>query len=48
MYDERPGGNRMPLVNPDGTLVRHKQWRENRKAIESSIRRIRNSTPEGS
>jgi hypothetical protein len=47
IYDERPGGVKMPLMNPDGTLVRHKQWRENRKTIEANIRRIRASTPEG-
>ena len=47
IYDERPDGSKMPFMNEDGTVVRHKQWRENRKTIESTIRRIRGTDPQG-
>lgn len=46
MYSDRPDGSKLPIMNMNGTPVRHKQWRENRKGIESNIRRIRNSNPE--
>jgi hypothetical protein len=47
MYDERPNGIKMPLMNEDGSLVRRKQWDENRHKIESTIRRIRGTDPQG-
>jgi len=44
IHDERPGGTRMPLLNMDGTVVRHKQYRDNKAAIDATRRRIRNDT----
>lgn len=45
MYDERPGGFKMPILKANGDPLRHKEWRENKKSIESNIRRIRTSSP---
>lgn len=46
MYDERPGGTKMPFLNDNGTVLRHKQWRENKAGITDNIRRIRTYKPE--
>jgi len=43
MYDERPGGIKMPLLKSDGTIVRQKEWNENRAKFESQLRRTRTS-----
>jgi len=45
IYDERPGGVKMPLMNPDGTVVRHKQYRDNEAKIEAIRRHVRADTP---
>lgn len=42
MYDERPGGYKMPILKPDGHVLRRKEYGEKRRAIESTIRRLRN------
>lgn len=41
MYDERPGGIKMPILNPDGSLVRRKQFDEHKSEITNNMRRIR-------
>lgn len=33
----------MPVLKADGTVLRRKEFEENRPKIESNIRRIRNS-----
>lgn len=38
-YDHRPGGTKIPLLNPDGTYVRGKQAYEQRRKIDSILRR---------
>ncbi len=45
MYDERPGGIKMPILNADGSLVRRKQFDEHKTDIVNNLRRIRTSTP---
>lgn len=45
MYDERPDGSKMPILKPNGDVVRRKEWGERRSEIESTIRRIRNTAP---
>lgn len=45
IYDERPGGIKMPLLKPSGDVVRRKEWDENRVAIEANRKRIRQSNP---
>jgi hypothetical protein len=47
IYDKRPDGSMMPLMNPDGTLVRHKQYREHEGPIESIRRKFANHQSEG-
>lgn len=48
-YDERPGGTKMPLLKMDGTVLRHKEHRDNNAAIEANRRRIRaDTTSQGS
>lgn len=41
IYSERAGGTKMPLLNPDGSVVRRKQYDERRHQIESTIRTLR-------
>lgn len=41
--EDRPGGYKMPLLNPDMSVVRHVQYRDNEKSIEATRRRVRNS-----
>jgi len=45
IYNERPGGIKMPLLNADGSVVRRRQYDREKAKITSNIRRIRNSTP---
>ena len=46
IYDERPGGTKMPLLNPDGTVVRQKQYDEHKSEITTNMRRIRTAPQE--
>lgn len=46
MYDKRPDGSMMPIMNPNGEVVRRKEFGERRHEIESTIRRIRNTEPD--
>ena len=41
MYDERPGGIKMPLIKPDGTVVRRKYYEEHRSQITRTLRHNR-------
>jgi len=43
MYDERPGGFKLPILKPNGDVLRRKEYEEKRPAITSTIRRIRNT-----
>jgi hypothetical protein len=47
MYDERPGGTKMPFLNADGSVLRQKQYDEHKHQIEANIRRIRNTPATG-
>lgn len=47
IYNERPGGTKIPLLNPDGSVVRRRQYDREKAQITSTIRRIRNSSPGG-
>jgi hypothetical protein len=42
IYEDRPGGTKMPLLNTDGSPVRQKQYDENKRQITSTIRATRN------
>lgn len=44
MYDERPGGYKMPILKPDGGVIRQREWDQKRHQYEANIRRIRNSS----
>ena len=44
MYDERPGGTKMPLLDSNGVIIRQKRWDENKAAFESTMRRNRSQT----
>jgi hypothetical protein len=44
MYDERPGGTKMPLLDSDGVVIRQKRWDENRASFENTMRRNRNDS----
>lgn len=41
LYDERPGGTKMPVMNPDLTPVRMKQASEQRQKINKHLRASR-------
>jgi hypothetical protein len=45
MYEDRGGGTKMPLLDNTGAPIRRKKFEENQRSIESTMRRIRNSTP---
>lgn len=45
VYDERPNGTRMPLVNPDGTPVRKGQARRQERKVEEFRRQLHASNP---
>jgi len=41
VYDERPGGIKMPLMHPDGTVVRQKYADEHSHQITDHLRKTR-------
>ncbi len=41
IYDERPGGFKVPIINNDGTVLRGKQFDDNKRQITNNLRRIR-------
>jgi len=41
LYDERAGGAKMPVINPDGSPVRMKQAAEQRHKINDHLRKSR-------
>jgi len=45
IYEDRPGGFKMPLLKSNGDPLRSKEFRENRRTIADTIQRIR--TPKG-
>mgnify|MGYP001177775805 CR=1 FL=1 len=47
IYNERPGGIKMPLLNADGSVVRRRQFDREKHKITSTIRRIRTTSPGG-
>jgi hypothetical protein len=38
MYDERPGGYKMPILKADGDVLRWKEYTEKRHKVESHLR----------
>lgn len=46
VYDTRPDGSKMPVMNPDGTPVRHRQYQEQKRTIDTHLREQRNLTEE--
>lgn len=45
VYDERPDGSKMPVLNPDGTPVRHRQAQRESERIEQLKRFQHQSDP---
>jgi hypothetical protein len=44
MYEDRPGGTKMPILNKHGNQMRAKEYQERRSVIEETQRRNRNPT----
>ena len=38
MYDERPGGTKMPMLTPDGNVLRRHEYERNRHKSDSILR----------
>jgi hypothetical protein len=47
MYDERPGGIKMPILKADGTVLRRYEFDEKRHQIDATRRRIRSGHTPG-
>lgn len=45
IYQDRPGGTKMPVLKADGTVLRQREYDEKRHVIDANIRRIRNTAP---
>lgn len=45
VYDERPNGLRMPILNPDGSPVRKAQAQRQERKLEGFRRQIHTSSP---
>lgn len=45
IYQDRPGGTKMPVLKADGSVLRRREFDEKRHQIESNIRRIRTTAP---
>lgn len=45
VYDERPGGIKMPILNPDGTPVRKAQAQRQERKVEEFRRQLHSSNP---
>lgn len=48
IYSERVDGSRVPYLNADGAVIRHKEWREDKRGFASRVRKSREllqSTP---
>lgn len=43
VYEDRPGGTKMPILNADGTQLHRRDYLEKQSQVDSTIRRIRNS-----
>jgi hypothetical protein len=41
VYDERPDGSKMPVIKPDGTHLRMKEYLEKKSQIDATISRTR-------
>lgn len=41
VYDERPGGYKMPIFTETGDPLRHKRWRENRHKIKDGLAKVK-------
>ena len=37
VYSERPDGSKMPVLKPDGTVLRHKEYQEKKSKIDSIL-----------
>jgi len=44
MYEDRPGGAKMPILNKHGDQMRHREFQSRRSVIEETQRRNRNPT----
>jgi hypothetical protein len=43
VYQDRPGGTKMPVFNPDGTQLYKRDYVADKRRIDNTIRQIRNS-----
>lgn len=41
IYDERPGGVKMPIITETGAPLRHKRYQENRHKINDQLARVK-------
>ncbi len=43
IYEDRPGGAKIPILKMDGEPLRGKEYRENKSTIDATIHSLRNS-----
>ena len=43
IYEDRPGGSKIPILKLDGEPLRGKEYRENKSTIDATIHSLRNS-----
>lgn len=43
MYEDRPGGTKMPILNADGSQLYRRDYLEKQHQIDQTIRQLRNS-----
>ena len=44
IYDERPDGSKMPVLKPDGSVLRHKEYQEHKAKYDAIIHRNRSAS----
>lgn len=43
VYEDRPGGYKIPVLKEDGNVLYKRDYRENSQHIDNTIRNLRNS-----
>ena len=46
-YEDRPGGFKSPILRPDGSHMREREFRQNEAQHQDTLNRIRAGTPQG-